>query len=206
MSKNILKKTFSDFWACFACFLWYNLLTFRTSIHSRLGIYTMSIRIMPANSKVQKLYSIPELKCYLEAIQTIEINRVKQVSKYNRRIYNFDLRAGYTCPAAHICMSRVIENEDGTRKIQDGKNTIVRCFAATIEVLRPKVYNLHKQNEMTLRELKTESKMQFRMMLESFEFIQVAIFSVRHISRLGGMLQLKGRTCYFTDIRNVSIY
>lgn len=118
------------------------------------------LRIMPANTKVSKLYSIPELKCYLEGVKTVEINGIRRTSKLNRSIYNFDLRAGYTCPAADICLSKVIEMEDGTRKIQDGPNTIVRCFAASVAALRPKVYDLQKQNEMTLRELKTESKMQ----------------------------------------------
>lgn len=57
----------------------------------------------------------------------------------------FSLPAGWTCPGADICLSRVIER-DGSRTIQDGPHTQFRCFAASSEVLYPRVYDARMHN------------------------------------------------------------
>lgn len=64
----------------------------------------------------------------------------------DRRVAAFNLRAGYTCPAANICRSQVIETKEGLR-ICDGKNCEFRCYAASGEARRPNVYYCHKTNE-----------------------------------------------------------
>jgi hypothetical protein len=46
----------------------------------------------------------------------------------------FNLPAGKTCPGAVYCKSFVVLDENGKRKIQDGKHTQFRCFAASSEV------------------------------------------------------------------------
>ncbi len=57
----------------------------------------------------------------------------------------FSLPAGWTCPGADICLSRVIER-DGHRMVQDGPNTVFRCFAASSEVTYPRVHDARMHN------------------------------------------------------------
>jgi hypothetical protein len=63
----------------------------------------------------------------------------------------FSLPAGWTCPGADVCLSRVVER-DGHRMIQDGPNTVFRCFAASSEVVYPKVYDARMHNWNAIRE------------------------------------------------------
>lgn len=49
---------------------------------------------------------------------------------------NFDLPAGFSCPMASECLAF---SDRETGKIQDGKNTQFRCYAASLESLFPKV-------------------------------------------------------------------
>lgn len=93
----------------------------------------MGVRFSNANTKVAKLAKVPALQPYLEG---------------GRKIYNFDLLAGHSCPFAHECKSKVVNG-----KVKDGKHTKYRCFAASLEALYPTSYNLHKENFDTLRKL-----------------------------------------------------
>lgn len=72
-----------------------------------------------ANAKTKKLYKVKALKPYLQN---------------KRKVYNFSLPAGYTCPGALDCLSKAVAQEDGSFKIVDGENNKFRCFAASDEV------------------------------------------------------------------------
>lgn len=72
-----------------------------------------------ANAKTKKLYKVKVLKPYLQN---------------KRKVYNFSLPAGFTCPGALDCLSKAVAQEDGTFKIVDGENNVFRCFAASDEV------------------------------------------------------------------------
>ena len=65
-------------------------------------------------------------------------------AKLKRRLI-FSLPAGKTCPGASICKSFAIVS-DGKRKIQDGKDTIFRCFAASSEVQYDAVFQSRANN------------------------------------------------------------
>ena len=64
----------------------------------------------------------------------------------------FSLPAGKTCPGALFCKSFAVLQDNGKRKIQDGKQTEFRCFAASSEVQYDAVYNLRANNmELLMR-------------------------------------------------------
>jgi len=93
------------------------------------------MRLSPANRKIKKLYKVRELKQYLSN---------------EKKIYSFDLLAGHSCPSAKDCYSKAVE-VDNKVKIRDGKDTKFRCYAASLEVIFPPVYKLHKENMEILR-------------------------------------------------------
>lgn len=63
--------------------------------------------------------------------------------------YSFSTLAGVNCPNAHLCKSHVIETQEG-RRIQDGKYTEFRCWAASQEVIFKNLYLQRKHNMETL--------------------------------------------------------
>jgi len=73
---------------------------------------------------------------------------------YKKPIYTFSLPAGFTCPGAKDCKSKA-KVKDGKRFIQDGKDTVFRCFAASQEVLYTNTYNARQHNLAELRKCKT---------------------------------------------------
>ena len=58
----------------------------------------------------------------------------KLIKKLGLTLKTFTLPAGWTCPAAKDCLSRA--NRE-TGKIQDGPDTLFRCFAASAEATYP---------------------------------------------------------------------
>ncbi len=64
-------------------------------------------------------------------------------SKLQRGQVIFDLPAGHTCPFALNCFSKA---DRKTGKIQDGEETEFRCYAASLENMRPNVRNAHWHN------------------------------------------------------------
>lgn len=89
------------------------------------------LEFSPANAKIKNLAKVRSLKKYL---------------RNKRKVYSLDLLSGHSCPFAEECLSKAMEREDGSRYIQDGKNTIFRCFSASQEALFPGVYNRRKNN------------------------------------------------------------
>lgn len=58
----------------------------------------------------------------------------------------FNLPAGRTCPGALYCKSFAVIGDDGKRTIQDGPETIFRCFAASSEVQYDAAFNNRANN------------------------------------------------------------
>lgn len=49
-------------------------------------------------------------------------------------VFNHDLPAGWSCPAASVCLSKA---DRDTGKIKDGRDTLFRCYAASLEAMSP---------------------------------------------------------------------
>ena len=63
-------------------------------------------------------------------------------------VYAFDLPAGWSCPAADICLSKAHKK---TGHITDGKDALFRCYAASLEAVYPAVRRLRWHNFDLLR-------------------------------------------------------
>jgi len=96
------------------------------------------LKFSKANAKTQALANDAELAEYLQG---------------NRKIYSLDLLSGWSCPHAKDCLSKAIVQDNGKRKIKDGKDTQFRCFSASQEVQYTNVYNSRKHNFDMLRKL-----------------------------------------------------
>ena len=96
------------------------------------------LKFSKANAKTQALANDAELADYLQG---------------NRKIYSLDLLSGWSCPHAKDCLSKAIVQDNGKRKIKDGKDTQFRCFSASQEVQYTNVYNSRKHNFDMLRKL-----------------------------------------------------
>ena len=94
------------------------------------------LKFSKANAKTQALANDAELAEYLQG---------------NRKIYSLDLLSGWSCPHAKDCLSKAIVQDNGKRKIKDGKDTKFRCFSASQEVQYTNVYNLRRHNFELLR-------------------------------------------------------
>jgi hypothetical protein len=68
----------------------------------------------------------------------------------------FNLPAGYTCPAAHICKAKAVQKADGSWTVKDGKDMTIRCYAATDESRYDAVRNSRWHNFNLLRNLDTD--------------------------------------------------
>ena len=97
------------------------------------------LKFSKANAKTQALANDAELAEYLQG---------------NRKIYSLDLLSGWSCPHAKDCLSKAMVQDNGKRKIKDGKDTKFRCFSASQEVQYTNVYNSRKHNFDLLRNLR----------------------------------------------------
>lgn len=93
------------------------------------------LRFSKANAKIKALANVPGVIPFLAN---------------KRKVYSFDLLSGHNCPYAKDCLSKAVEQPDGSRKIVDGPHTQFRCFSASQEVLFPALYNLRKGNTEVL--------------------------------------------------------
>ncbi len=100
------------------------------------------LKFSEQNAKTRRLATIPALAKYLAG---------------KRKIYSLDLLAGWTCPGARDCMAKV-HIENGKRRLVDGPNTQFRCFAASLEVAYPNVYNAHKFNMDIIKGIRTDKQ------------------------------------------------
>lgn len=67
-------------------------------------------------------------------------------------VYTFSVLSGHTCPYAKDCLSKAVQGPDGRMHIEDGPDTLFRCFSASQEVLFPNVYNARKVNTDFVRD------------------------------------------------------
>ena len=74
-----------------------------------------------------------------------------------KKVFAFSLLSGWSCPFAKECLSKVIK-VDGKSKIQDGSDTLFRCFSASGEALYPNVYNSRKRNMDTIKTCKSKKQ------------------------------------------------
>lgn len=65
--------------------------------------------------------------------------------KTGRKVYSFSTLAGWACPYAMECESRIVFNGTGFN-IKDGPDTQFRCFSASQEVLFPAVREARLRN------------------------------------------------------------
>ena len=65
-----------------------------------------------------------------------------------KKVYAFDLPAGWSCPAAKACLSKA---DRTTGKITDGKDIKFRCYAASLEAAFPSTRALRWHNYDLLR-------------------------------------------------------
>jgi hypothetical protein len=65
--------------------------------------------------------------------------------KLNKKVYQFDLLSGHSCPFAKECFAKV-DIVDGHRKVIDGPDMQFRCYSASQEALFTNVYNSRKHN------------------------------------------------------------
>ena len=77
----------------------------------------------------------------------------KLEEKISKRVDKFDLLAGHTCPFARDCRSSVIAG-----KVVDGPDTEFRCYAASLEALYENTFNLHNENTIQIKALRTKVK------------------------------------------------
>lgn len=70
---------------------------------------------------------------------------VKLQKATGRKVYSFSLMSGHNCPYAKDCKSMAVQ-VDGKWKIQDGKDTVFRCFSASQEALLPMVRQARQYN------------------------------------------------------------
>lgn len=71
-------------------------------------------------------------------------------AKLNKRVHTFSLPSGFTCPLAHLCLSKA---NKVTGKITDGKHTEFRCFSASQEAIWPSVRKARWHNFDALKGL-----------------------------------------------------
>ena len=78
------------------------------------------------------------------------LNFTKGNAKLGKQTLIFNLPAGKTCPGALHCKSWAVVNNQGKRTIQDGPQTIFRCFAASGEVQYDGAFNNRAENLQTI--------------------------------------------------------
>lgn len=73
-------------------------------------------------------------------------------AKLGKQTLIFNLPAGRTCPGALYCKSFAVVDANGKRSIQDGNETIFRCFAASSEVQYDGAFRSRLENLNTISE------------------------------------------------------
>ena len=64
----------------------------------------------------------------------------------------FNLPAGKTCPGASLCKAFAVMGDNGKTRIQDGPETVFRCFAASSEAQYPATFAARAHNLQTIVE------------------------------------------------------
>jgi len=71
-------------------------------------------------------------------------------AKLSKGTLIFNLPAGKTCPGASLCKAFAVKGADGRTKVQDGSETVFRCFAASSEAQYPATFAARASNLETI--------------------------------------------------------
>ena len=108
------------------------------------------------------------------------MKQLLKMSKGNKKLKQtliFDLPAGRTCPNSDKCRSYAVMNNNGKLSVEDGENTIFRCYAASQEAQYKNVYNARKYNhDLILKTLNSENGF-----YKTYELINASI--QKHITK-----------------------
>jgi hypothetical protein len=137
------------------------------------------VKFSAANTKLKKLYKVAALAKWLDG---------------GRKIYSFDLLSGWACPQADQCQSRAIL-VDGKRRIQDGPNTVFRCFSASQEVVYTNVYNLRKGNFDAIRAIIARTDL-----TEDQKVAEVASLLMKYLPKNAGIVRIHVAGDFFNRI------
>ena len=96
----------------------------------------MRVRYAPANAKLARL-----------------------AARLGVEVYSFDMLSGVTCPGAKDCKSWAEVQDDGSRRIADGKHTVFRCFSASQEAQYDNVFDFREENTQAALSLAASSPM-----------------------------------------------
>lgn len=74
-------------------------------------------------------------------------------AKLDKKIATFSLPSGYTCPFAEACKAFASKNLiTGKVSVKDASGQKFRCYSASLEALRPALYNLTRYNFNLLKD------------------------------------------------------
>lgn len=96
-----------------------------------------------------------------ENTKTKNLRKISALAQYltdGRKIYSFDLLAGFTCPGAKDCQSFAVKDSQGKVTIKDGPHTQFRCFSASQEVVFPAVRRMREANTKAIQAEKSIAK------------------------------------------------
>ena len=71
-------------------------------------------------------------------------------AKLGKQTLIFNLPAGKTCPGASLCKAFAVMGADGRTKVQDGSETVFRCFAASSEAQYPATFAARSENLVSI--------------------------------------------------------
>lgn len=78
-------------------------------------------------------------------------SKLKGLEKVSgKKVFTFSLMSGHNCPYAKDCKSMAVKGLDGKWHIEDGPDTLFRCFSASQEVLLPGVRESRQYNVDTI--------------------------------------------------------
>ena len=67
-------------------------------------------------------------------------------AKLGKQTLIFNLPAGKTCPGASLCKAFAVKGSDGRTRVEDGSETVFRCFAASSEAQYPATFAARASN------------------------------------------------------------
>ena len=101
-------------------------------------------------------------------------------AKLEKNIATFSLISGYSCPGADKCYTKVVVDDDGKRKIIDGKNQEFRCFSASQEVLYKNVYNSRKHNYDIILDIVKNKELSFKEKVDTiYNLLKISLPDVK---------------------------
>lgn len=90
--------------------------------------------------------------------EKLRASNVHPITKEPLKVVSFDLLAGITCPYAKVCQAHISVDDNGKRKVIDGKDQEVRCYAVSLEAVYTNVYLAHKHNTDLLKSCVTKEE------------------------------------------------